>query len=83
MTIKFDVEKFKKYAMQLALEAMKGSAFEIRDEIRQSMVDSPEWAEKTYYRKGRKHHPSQPGNPASRRETTNATMPASVNRARP
>jgi hypothetical protein len=63
MAIKLDMEKFKKYAISLALDVMKDSAFEIRDEIRQSMVDSPEWTEKTYYRQGRKHHPSQPGNP--------------------
>ena len=61
--IVFDAEKFKKYAMQLALEVMKDVAFDIRDDIRQSMVNSPEWPEKTYYRQGRKHHPSQPGNP--------------------
>lgn len=61
--INFNYEAFKDQVMALVLDVSKNAAFEIRDEIRQSMVDSPEWPEKTYYRQGRKHHPSQPGNP--------------------
>lgn len=61
--IKFDYVKFKDYVMGLATEVAKDTAFEIRDDIKKSMVNSPEWSEKTYYREGRKHHPSQPGKP--------------------
>ena len=58
----FDYEKLKIHAIELAIGVMKDTAFEIRDEVIKSMVDSPEWSEKTYYRQGR-NHPSMPGKP--------------------
>lgn len=61
--VNFDFNKFKTHVLGLVVEASKDAAYEIRDEIKQSMADSPEWPEKTYYRHGRKHHPSIPGNP--------------------
>ena len=61
--VKFDFPAFKTHVLGLVVEASKDAAYEIRDEIKQSMADSPEWPEKTYYRHGRKHHPSIPGNP--------------------
>lgn len=61
--IKFDFPAFKNKVMNMVLTASIESALEIRDEIKQSMANSPEWPEKTYYRQGRKHHPSAPGNP--------------------
>ena len=61
--INFDYPAFKNKVMDMVLTASIESAYEIRDEIKQSMVDSPEWSEKAYYRQGRKHHPSVPGNP--------------------
>lgn len=62
--IKVSAEELINKIKPIILKASIEAAFEIKDEIKQSMVDSPGWAEKTYYRKGgRKHHPSYPGNP--------------------
>lgn len=62
--ININAEELVNKLKPIILKASIETAYEVRDEIKQSMVNSPEWSEKTYYRKGgRKHHPSHPGNP--------------------